>query len=80
MRKPAILLSLIVAAPFIVGPYITVAAANHPDAPPLASVTGSVGTASTGAQVSRLVSLIDSFVEQLSQVFMLRFFHVGTNC
>jgi hypothetical protein len=54
MRKSSILLPLIVATPFIVGPYISVAAANHPDAPPLASVTGSVGTASTGAQVSRL--------------------------
>jgi hypothetical protein len=27
-----------------------------------------------------LESLIDSFVEQLSQVFMLRVFHVGTIC
>jgi len=27
-----------------------------------------------------LVSLIDSVVEQLSQVFMLRVFHVGTIC
>ena len=27
-----------------------------------------------------LVSLIDSFVGQLSQVFMLRVFHVGTSC
>ena len=32
------------------------------------------------AAIAGLVSLIDSFVEQLSQVFMLRFFHVGTNC
>jgi len=31
------------------------------------------------SQVS-LESLIDSFVEQLSQVFMLRVFHVGTIC
>src|ERR1700685_4234801 len=29
---------------------------------------------------SALESLIDSFVEQLSQVFMLRVFHVGTIC
>jgi len=29
---------------------------------------------------ARLVSLIDSVVEQLSQVFMLRVFHVGTIC
>ena len=36
------------------------------------------GTKSTAW--GELVSLIDSVVEQLSQVFMLRFFHVGTNC
>jgi multidrug transporter EmrE-like cation transporter len=31
-------------------------------------------------QLAGLVSLIDSVVEQLSQVFMLRVFHVGTIC
>jgi hypothetical protein len=31
-------------------------------------------------QVFILVSLIDSFGEQLSQVFMLRVFDVDTNC
>jgi hypothetical protein len=30
--------------------------------------------------MDELESLIDSFVEQLSQVFMLRVFHVGTIC
>jgi hypothetical protein len=30
--------------------------------------------------VPKLVSLIDSFGEQLSQVFMLRVFDVDTNC
>jgi hypothetical protein len=30
--------------------------------------------------MARLVSLIDSFVVQLSQVFMLRVFPVGTTC
>lgn len=33
-----------------------------------------------GQRVLALVSLIDSVVEQLSQVFMLRVFHVGTIC
>jgi hypothetical protein len=31
-------------------------------------------------QLTKLVSLIDSFGEQLSQVFMLRVFDVDTNC
>jgi hypothetical protein len=33
-----------------------------------------------GPKSVTLVSLIDSVVEQLSQVFMLRVFHVGTIC
>jgi hypothetical protein len=50
-------------------------------------VVGGLGLGCTARAVldnahvlSLLESLIDSFVEQLSQVFMLRVFHVGTIC
>jgi DNA-binding NtrC family response regulator len=38
------------------------------------------GFNSSPPDLAILESLIDSFVEQLSQVFMLRVFHVGTIC
>jgi len=52
------------------------AAKGIEEATPTASAQAPhINAASTG-----LVSLIDSVVEQLSQVFMLRVFHVGTIC
>jgi hypothetical protein len=46
-----------------------------------ARIASLVGTGlRPGQAAGKLVSLIDSFVEQLSQVFMLRVFPVGTIC
>jgi hypothetical protein len=43
-------------------------------------VKDEIDTAGMATTLGTLESLIDSFVEQLSQVFMLRVFHVGTIC